>query len=211
MVTESLNGKFTKKVFNMNQNLEKQLVEKYPKLFKDRNRPPTETLICFGLECSDGWFKILDHLFGYLTNLMETEMHIPYTPEYRAKYKGDPEYYKKHSSYILTPPQIILSQVKEKYGTLRVYFYTDIDDIPEDIWAILDLTEYYARIKRYNDKIDFAIDYAEYQSSITCEVTGKDGKLYTTGWHRVLCDEEAIERGYDPEEGCKNGPKWIEY
>ena len=195
----------------MSPELEKQLIEKYPTLFRDRHRPPTESLMCFGLECDNGWFKILDHLFGYLTNLMETELQVPYTPEYQAKHKDDSDYYKNHWGAKIKPPQVILTQVKEKYGTLRVYHHTDMDEIPEDVWGKLNLNEYYARLKRFNDKIDFAIDYAEYQSEITCEVTGKDGKLYTKGWHRVLCDEEAIKKGYDPEDACKSVSKTVEY
>jgi hypothetical protein len=195
----------------MNTKLEKQLIDKYPKLFKNGNRPPTESLMCFGCECDDGWYKILDHLFGYLTNLMETELRIPYTQEYRAKHKDDKDYYQKHQSAVIAPPQIILDQVKEKFATLSVYYYTDMEDIPDEIWGILDLNEYYARLKKYNDKIDLAINYAEFQSSVTCEVTGKDGKLYTNGWNRVLCDEEAVKHGYDLADGRVSPPKWVEY
>ena len=57
----------------MDANLEKQLIEKYPVLFKYENKPLTENLMCFGLECDNGWFKILDHLFGYLTNYLTME------------------------------------------------------------------------------------------------------------------------------------------
>ena len=195
----------------MSPELEKKLIDKYPTLFRDSTKPPTESLMCFGLECDNGWFKILDHLFGYLTNLMETELQVPYTPEYQAEHKDDPDYHKNHWGAKIKPPQVILTQVKEKYGTLRVYHHTDMDDIPEDVWGRLNLNEYYARLKRFDDKIDFAIDYAEYQSEITCEVTGKDGKLYTKGWHRVLCDEEAIKKGYDPEDACKSVSKTVEY
>ena len=57
-------------------------------------------------------------------------------------------------------------QVKEKYGTLRVY--TDYSGIPS---------------------IDDAIEEAERLSHITCEACGKEGTLREGGWWQTLCDE----------------------
>jgi hypothetical protein len=185
---------------NMNQNLDRQLSEKYPKLFKNKNLPPSQTLMCFGCECGDGWYKVLDHLFCYLTELMERKLHIDYSKEYQEKYKGEKDFYKKYSSYKFLPPQIVLDQVKEKYATLRVYYHIVSEDIPEDIWAALDLDDFYKKLKEYQDAVDHAIEFAEYQSSRTCEVTGEEGKLYIKGWHKVLCDDEAKKIGYLPEE-----------
>lgn len=73
-------------------------------------------------------------------------------------------------------------QIKEKFGGLRVYYaLTDIDrDKVHEIHACLDaLTDLIQRI-----------------SLTTCEITGAPGKLYTKGWHRVLCEEEALKLGY---------------
>ena len=46
----------------MKQELEQQLIAKYPKLFGDVNKSPMESLMCFGCECGDGWYDILDNL-----------------------------------------------------------------------------------------------------------------------------------------------------
>ena len=49
--------------------------------------------------------------------------------------------------------------------------------------------------------VENAIDFCEYLSSKTCEVTGKAGKLYSKGWCVTLCKEEAIKRfGFDPDD-----------
>ena len=193
----------------MSPELEKILVEKYPTLLREYGGDPMQTCMAFGIETNgDGWFKIIDDLFGYLTNLMNTPLHIPYTDEYKEKHKGEKDYYDKHYSYKYMPPKIVLAQVKEKWGTLTVYHNCmDDQDIPDDIWVNLNLEEFYKKLNRYNDKIDFAIDYASYLSSITCEITGKPGKHYTKGWHQTLCDEEAVKRGYKPEEGSEEGIK----
>ena len=192
----------------MKPELEKILIEKYPKLLRDCYGDPRTTCMSFGIETDSGWFQLIDHLFSYLTNLMSTPLNIDYTKEYKEKHKGEKDYYEKHYTYKFKPPQIILDQIKSKYATLRAYYHTDLEEeIPEDVWAVLDLDDYYKKLERYNQKIDFAIDYAEYLSSITCEVTGKPGKLYTKGWHVVLCDEEAIKKGYKVEEGSTEGIK----
>ena len=48
--------------------------------------------------------------------------------------------------------------------------------------------------------VENAIEFSEYLSSITCEKTGKPGKLYSDGWCVTLCKEEAIKRfGFDPD------------
>ncbi len=196
----------------MSPELEQKLVEKYPKLLREYGGSPQVTCMCFGFQHSDGWLNIVDHLLGYLDNLQKTPLHINYTQEYKEQHREDKDYYQNHCSYKLNPPQIVLDQAKSKYGTLRVYHHTDLEnEIPEEIRLDLDSDDLQKKVERYNDKIDFAIDYAEYQSSVTCEVTGKEGKLYTKGWHVVLSDEEAIKLGYDPKEGSSGGLTVEEY
>ena len=79
----------------MKKELQDKLYEKYPKIFRQKDLPMTETCLCWGLECGSGWYTLIDKLCGYL------QFHIDHN---------------KH-------PQIETVQVKEKFGTLR--FYTD--------------------------------------------------------------------------------------
>jgi hypothetical protein len=46
----------------MTPELETKLLTKYPKLFAQHSKPPSETCMCWGCDCDDGWFKILDDL-----------------------------------------------------------------------------------------------------------------------------------------------------
>ena len=46
----------------MNELLDKQLVEKYPKIFRDRYSNMKVTAMCWGFEHGDGWYNILDAL-----------------------------------------------------------------------------------------------------------------------------------------------------
>ena len=64
-----------------------------------------------------------------------------------------------------------ITQIKEKFGTLRFY----VGAAPDDVYD--------------------AIDEAEKQSAVTCEVCGATGKLRTDrSWLRTLCDEHAVKR-----------------
>jgi hypothetical protein len=74
--------------------LQNKLIEKYPKIFKDMNKSPQESLMCFGFECGDGWYWLIDKLCEFFVKI-----------------------------YRQTGANVIAVQVKEKYGELRFYFY----------------------------------------------------------------------------------------
>ena len=46
----------------MSPELDKKLVEKYPKLFINRNKSPQESCMHWGFECGDGWYWLIDKL-----------------------------------------------------------------------------------------------------------------------------------------------------
>lgn len=88
----------------MKQELDKLLCEKYPKMMVNRNKNMQETCMCWGFECGDGWYNILNQLMGNIQH------HIDW---------------KNRNGEVV--PQVTLDQVKEKFGTLRFY-YTGGDD-----------------------------------------------------------------------------------
>ena len=171
----------------MREELDLKLVEKYPLIFKDRNKPMNQTAMCWGFSHGDGWYNIIDTLCGLLyskynqakdryeflkesleENGGKTVWGKPVTQEEvdAAKAKMDEEAEK-------VP---VASQVKEKFGGLRFY-----------VWA--------ATEEHYN-----YITFAESMSYRTCEHCGAPGKRYTDGWHVVLCDEHAKEQGRSNED-----------
>ena len=89
----------------MKQELDALLCEKYPKMMVNRDKPMQETCMCWGFDCGDGWFNILDQLMGNIQH------HIDW---------------KNKKEEVVA--QVTLDQVKEKFGTLRFY-YTGGDDI----------------------------------------------------------------------------------
>ena len=50
----------------MRQELDKLLCERYPKMMVNRNKDMKETCMCWGFECGDGWFNILNQLMSQI-------------------------------------------------------------------------------------------------------------------------------------------------
>ncbi len=46
----------------MKRELQNKLYEKYPEIFQDRTKPMTETAMCWGIDCDDGWYDIIEKL-----------------------------------------------------------------------------------------------------------------------------------------------------
>lgn len=82
----------------MSPELDKKLCEKYPKIFADRDGHPMRTAMCWGFECGDGWYDLIDRLCGWLQFNTDRNGHLP-------KYAN----------------QVVAVQVKEKFGGLRFY------------------------------------------------------------------------------------------
>lgn len=94
----------------MRQELDKMLCEKYPKMMVNRHKSMQETTMCWGFECGDGWYNILNQLMSQIQH------HIDWKQNGKEKFnQGD------------GCVQVTLDQVKEKFGTLRFY-YTGGDD-----------------------------------------------------------------------------------
>ena len=121
----------------MKTELELKLVKEYPKIFKDYKGDPKQTCMAFGFECGDGWYWLIDSLCKNL------------------------QWNTDHNGY----PQVVATQVKEKFGGLR--FYTN----------------------GTNDKQRAVISFVESLSYKICENCGTNQDVSTDnkGWIRTLC------------------------
>jgi hypothetical protein len=154
----------------------KEFEEKYPLLF--RNKDEREPINLFGIECRLGWKGLLDNAFqliyrnyrhqlGLQQYWTEKKIGEPTTPEnadenlriYINRLKSADDLQKAESQL----PTV--AQIKEKFGTLRMYC-DNVDD--------------YAR---------GVIDMAEALSADTCEVCGGKGKPVGGRWVQTLCEE----------------------
>lgn len=118
----------------MNEKNTQRLLKTYTALYRQHSLPMSETCMCWLFCCGDGWFKIIDLMSKRLT-----------------------AYAKRHNV------AVECTQVKEKYGTLRVY------------------------LNVHNDATDKIVEAATAESSKTCEECGKPGKMGGGGWVSVKC------------------------
>jgi hypothetical protein len=182
----------------MKQELDKLLCEKYPKMMVNRKKDMQETCMCWGFECGDGWFNILDQLMGSIQhhidwkekqrnwvikyNEMATQAKAGNFELFEEDMKALPNdvYKEKRRAEIIADdfrevpesiPQVTLDQVKEKFGTLRFY-YSGGDDY-----------------------IDGMVSLAESLTGVTCESCGNVGERRGGGWVHTYCTpcEEARE------------------
>ena len=65
--------------------------------------------------------------------------------------------------------ELYITQIKEKFGELRIYTSSYKEEIEKEL--------------------DSIIKEAEEKASRTCESCGAEGKLRTKGWIQVLCDK----------------------
>lgn len=162
----------------MNKKLEQKLFDMYD-MFDDHTKSMKESCMHWGCECGDGWYFIIDSLCKKL-KCIEEKFNV----------------------------KIIFDQVKEKYGTLRIYWHIELGDrwITKKDKYLLDgkekanvLTHEYNIIvdKKLcpifdivHDQIDYHVNMTEYISSIICEKCGMSGATQSEGgWITTLCDK----------------------
>lgn len=184
----------------MSPELDEILCKKYPKIFKNRYADMRTTAMCWGFECGEGWFNIIDLLCSQIQG------HIDWKRTERANvlrfnralkralagdvsglikyfsYKGKITEYTMRSVdssmedkiYREVPKkvhQVVATQVKEKFGALR--FYYDGGD----------------------DYIHGLTSMAEAMSGRTCEVCGNPGESNKSGYITTLCNAHRGEHG----------------
>ncbi len=191
----------------MRKELDEALCKSYPKILRDRNRNMRNTAMCWGFECDDGWYNILNmacaSIQGHINQTRTQRARaLRYNRALRRAVRGDvrplqmhftyhenatepSEYGIKEAAKVLEDgtrgcqrvpeacPQVIATQIKEKFGTLRFYYWGG-DDYCRGIESM-----------------------AESMSAVTCEVCGSPGKLRKGGWVQTLCDEHAKETRYE--------------
>lgn len=130
----------------MAPDLDALLCARYPILLKQRSLSPEKSPLAWGFTCEDGWFLIFDQLLAWLQAAAD-----------RGRI-----------------PQPVVSQVKEKFGTLRCRLDEGI--CPRSIRLI---------------------DWASLRAFGTCERCGAPGQLQAaTGYGRyVRCKRHAIPNG----------------
>jgi hypothetical protein len=153
----------------MTPELEQHIREKYPLIFSQRCE----------MSINDGWFDIIDSLCANIQSRIDNSVDRRKRAIKWNEDVNDPEYdWSDKASFIERKErevpelveQVVATQVKEKFGTLRFY-YDGGDDYIRGLDAM-----------------------ADSMSGRICEDCGKPGKRTTGGWIRTLCDEHTQEK-----------------
>ena len=159
----------------MTPELEQHIREKYPLIFSQRCE----------MSINDGWFDIIDILCGNIQNRIDNVIRQrEYTIEWNENV-NDPDF--EWTAFVKREErevpelieQVVATQIKEKFGTLRFY-YSGGDDYIRGLESM-----------------------AASMTSRTCEECGSPGTSRSTKkqrWVRVLCEKHAEEQGYIEDE-----------
>lgn len=139
----------------MDQELQNKLYEKYPQFFVNKDKTPMQSPMCFGIETGNGWFDILSSLCWMIK---QHEDNIRWQTEYKQQ---------QDATYSSDYHNVKFDQIKEKFGTLRIYFSGG------------------------DDYVEGLVSMAEAISGKTCEVCGNKGKSSSGGWITTLCETHA--------------------
>lgn len=204
------------KALIMKTELDEQLVAKHPKIFRDRYKPMHETAMCWGFECGDGWYNIIDQACDLI------DSHYKYMRDSRARAlrwnralarakKGDtsglvhdlakwatdrPD---RHTEEIV---QKAIAEAEKKANEFiageREYLPSEVEEIPPEVVAA-QVKEKFGTLRFYyhggDDFVSGVAQMAEAMSAVTCEECGAPGKLRAKGWWRTLCDDHAALQG----------------
>lgn len=160
----------------MKQELEDKLINTFPELYRVHGYSSYDKPHTVGFAVGDGWFQILWNLSEKITT------HLKQTYKMSSSLK---ELSKEEKEYcILHPLGIAITDIKEKYATLR-YYYNGGDDV-----------------------VSALVNEAENLSSVTCETCGQPGIVVGRGWYRTTCydccddelKEDYIKRSKENEE-----------
>lgn len=143
-----------------------ELIKKYPKLFNDSH---------YDYGCGAGWHPLIADICRYISNKQKGFLPL----------KAPKSKYQTHDCSTLPLFNLKFEQIKEKFGTLRVYF--SITQVEHD-WNIFDKDKYEREFDRTHSDINGYINAMETISSRVCEGCGNPGKSRDGGWIKVLCD-----------------------
>jgi len=136
----------------------KQMEEKYPSMF---------TQPYGGFAVGEGWWPILESLCGQIDSYTKWRNNTR-----EALLKDNPHEQKIPDAV----EQVVVQQIKEKFGGLRFYYQGG------------------------DDHISGMVRMAESWAGTACEDCGAPGKRRSGGWIRTLCDKHEAERNARIEE-----------
>ena len=170
----------------MDEKLQQQLYDKYPELFVEKDMGIHGSCMAWGIDCDQGWYFIIDQLCSWIQGNLEHNWHC--YPKFR------------------------FTQIKEKYGTLRLYFTTEcmsleeyfkkcLEEYREHYYncsvdsgkVVAEYAKYVEQCKEGDKNYEGAVSMAEHMSAHICEECGCYDDIssvsirYKNAWLKTLC------------------------
>ena len=188
----------------MKQELDEALCAKYPKIFKYRHAPMTHTAMCWGFECGDGWYNIIDVLCGNI------QSHVDFKRKRRARALQFNRALKRALAGDTRPLQMHFTfggkGEPDEWAiemSNKAIVKAEFNEVPPPMPYITasQVKEKFGGLRFYTngftDEVSGMIRMAESMSYRTCEVCGSPGRSNNYGWISTLCDTHRLERGED--------------
>lgn len=143
-------------------------------------------------EHQEGWNKLILMVCEYVessTKGISMKLKDPPKGNFGPYRRTDPD------EYLV---DLMFTQIKEKYGSLRIYYYIDTD-YDKSKFADFDTSELDERVESIADNIRGFITAMEYMSFNICEISGEAGSLCKRGmWYKTLSEKQAKANEYVP-------------
>lgn len=186
----------------MKQELDELLCRRYPKIFRDRYAPMTVTAMCWGFDCGDGWFTIIDALCaniqGHINHSRKERLHaLRYNRALWWAVNGDIASLERYYTYSDSDRALEWAKKRAAEDLLKPVF-RPVPEAADQVVAV-QIKEKFGGLRFYvhgaDSTIHNYITMAESMSYRMCEVCGAPGKVYRDGWHTTLCPVHAAENG----------------
>lgn len=185
----------------MTKKLELKLVRRFPVLYQDYTSPMTHTAMCWGFDHGDGWNRII----WMLSLAIEDDLGYSWWQKRLFLWRKTMAHRWNTLIYQLSPVvhdkmktagsgtkedpyrRIVVERARARWPWLKHLIW-----FPDTGFAVSQVKEKFGTLRFYcpgNDAIFQYTRWAEYLSSITCELCGKYGKLRDGGWITTRCDE----------------------
>ena len=157
----------------MNAELQKKICDLSPVFFRQKDMDMSQTCMCWGIECGDGWYEPIKSLAMKAAGL--NQMLAPLNMCVEA------------------------SQIKSKFAEFRCYWNMNVLDSRND-YPLTD--EQQDLVDTVNHLMDDAVESCERECSQTCEICGKKAsvgeEVITCGsWLTVKCLDCAQKKQRD--------------
>ena len=141
----------------MNPELVNKITAAFPAFFIGRSKPDTESRMADGCSCDDGWYELIHNFCSETKQILDQARHV----------------HSRNGEMIAhEPPKFEFVQIKEKLGTLRIYYNVWQPDAP---LADKDPRDIEKRLLEITQRISGFKAFAYLLSSKTCELTGSEG------------------------------------